>query len=75
MVEMEPELRQRVEEVATERRLSLGDYVIRVLQDAVDRRSVIAESNGGDPAWSQLSSHSFARDWESDADAIYDDMA
>ena len=29
----------------------------------------------GDLEWSRLSERSFARDWNSDADAIYDDLA
>jgi hypothetical protein len=73
-VEIEIELRNRIEAAAAERDMSLRDYVAAALHDALDSQRVARPSNQSD-AWSRLSVPSFARDWESDADAIYDDLA
>ena len=72
-IEIEPELRSRVEAAAAERGLSVRDYVVAVLRLAVERHR---ENGTADQAreWSQLSVPAFARDWESDADAVYDDL-
>jgi hypothetical protein len=69
-VEIEPALRQRVERAAAERGMALKDYVSAALHAAV--ASTDQETAA---AWSRLSMPSFARDWESDADAVYDDLA
>jgi hypothetical protein len=60
-IEVEPELRQRIEEAATQP----DGSVRRPAPDEHDDRR----------AWSALSAPSFARDWQSDADAIYGDPA
>ncbi len=70
--DVEPELRHRIEAAAAERRVSVRDYVVGVLQLAVDPAS------GGNPssdtaAGAALSAPSFARNWQSDEDAVYDD--
>jgi uncharacterized protein (DUF1778 family) len=73
-IEIEPELRKRIETAAALQGVSMRDYVVAALREALD-------SNGSErPSsltadWSQLSTRSFARDWESDVDAIYDDLA
>ena len=72
-IDIEPQLRQRIEAAAAERDMSVRDYVVAVLREVLDNR---AERPFAQPSeWSQLSVRSFACDWESDADAIYDDMA
>jgi hypothetical protein len=72
-IEIEPGLRKRIEAAAAERETSVRDYVVAVLREALDSRG---ERPLAQPSeWSQLSVNSFARDWESDADAIYDDLA
>jgi hypothetical protein len=73
-IEIEPELRARVEAAATERGLSVRDYVVAVLRLALERHGENGTS-GQASEWSQLSVPAFARDWESDADAVYDDLA
>ena len=73
-IEIETELRNRIEAAAIERDMSLRDYVAAALRDALDSQGVARPSNQSDE-WSRLSIPSFARDWESDADAIYDDLA
>lgn len=52
--------------------MSLRDYVAAALHDALDGQGGARPSNHSDE-WSRLSGPSFARDWESDAEAIYDD--
>jgi hypothetical protein len=73
-IDIDPTLRQRVEAAAAERCLSVRDYVISVLREALesDDTEQPAEQPG---EWSRLSIPSFARDWSSDVDAIYDDVA
>jgi hypothetical protein len=73
-IEIESELRNRIEAAAAERGMSLRDYVAAALHDALDSQGIARPSHQSDE-WSRLSSPSFARDWESDADAIYDDLA
>ncbi len=72
-IDIEPELRQRIEAAAAERDMSVRDYVVAVLREVLDNRAERPSAQLSE--WSQLSVRSFARDWESDADAIYDDMA
>ena len=72
-IDLEPELRRRVEAAAEERQLSVRDYVISALRDALKRQP--GQEPLDDAEWSQLSAAAFARDWESDADAVYDDLA
>lgn len=73
-IEIVPGLRKRIEAAAALRGVSVWDYVAAALREALD-------SNGEERSpnqyadWSRLSTRSFARDWESDADAVYDDLA
>ncbi len=73
-IEIEPALRTRIEAAATKRGVSIKDFVVAALQAAL-------AGNGGEPAaassdeWSRLSHGAFARDWESEADAVYDELA
>ena len=69
-IEIEPELRQRIETAAAGRGMSLRDYVVAALRVALKHNG--AERTAAE--WGQLSARSFARDWESDADAVYDDI-
>ena len=73
-IEIEPELSARVEAAAAERGLSARDYVAAVLRLALERPGDATESNQS-KEWSRLSVPAFARDWESDADAVYDNLA
>ncbi len=72
-IEVEPELRRKVKVAAAERDLSVREYVVAILQRA------LAEEEGEDEsaqtrAWSQISARSFARDWESQEDEVYDHL-
>lgn len=72
-IEIAPELRTRIA-AAAERGVSERDYVVAVLRAALDRDGT--ETVPSDAReWARLSAPSFARDWNSDADAIYDDLA
>jgi len=73
-IEIEPELRERIETAAAERGVSMRDYVVATLREALDSNGS-QWSSGQSVEWSQLSVRSFARDWESDVDAAYDDLA
>jgi hypothetical protein len=73
-IEIEPELRSRIVAAAAERGMSVRDYVVAALRETLDGTG--PGRAGGDAAeWTRLPSRSFARDWESDADAVYDDLA
>lgn len=73
-IEIEPGLRKRIEAAAAERGISVKDYVVVALRQALDSNG--AGRPGHDSSeWSRLSQPSFARDWDSDADAVYDDLA
>ncbi len=70
-IDVEPELRQRIEREASSKNVSIQDYVVAVLR----RATLEAEHDDDGKAWGQLSAHSFARDWTSDEDAVYDTIA
>ncbi|MBA3415345.1 MAG: hypothetical protein H0U10_08995 [Chloroflexia bacterium] len=73
-IEIEPELRTRIVAAAAERGVSVRDYVVAALRQAL--ASTGPERAADDSIeWSRLSSRSFARDWDSDADAVYDALA
>ena len=70
-VDVEPELRKRLKLVATERDMTVHDYVVALLRQALaeaERQRADAES----ASWAPLSSRAFARDWESEEDQVYD---
>lgn len=65
-IEVQPELHRLVKIAAAKRDMTMKDYVVSVLEDvAVDE----------DAALTQLSTPSFARDWESEEDQVYDDVS
>ena len=70
-VDIELELRKRLKLVATERAMTVHDYVVDLLRHALteaERERAEAESSN----WTPLSAQAFARDWESEADRVYD---
>ena len=71
-IDIEPELRRRLEAGAAASGLSIRDYVVAVLRRAVATQAGVPAR---DAEWSRLSAPTFARDWEWDADSIYDDLA
>src|SRR5690349_8780687 len=69
-IEVEPELRRSIEEAAAERGQSIREYVVDALRralaaDDLDDRAETAQ-------WAQLAARSFARDWDSAEDEVYD---
>ncbi len=72
-LEIEPDLHRRIEAAALGQGLPVQDYIVVFLR--------VAFSNGAElPAvveneWSHLSVPVFARDWDSEADSIYDELA
>ena len=72
-IDVEPDLRRQIKVTAALHDLSVRDYVIAAL-----RRALTAEgSEAGEEsrAWSSLSDGVFARDWNSEEDSVYDDLA
>ncbi len=72
-IEIEPELRREIESAAAENALSLHDYIVAVLRRALgeEQNNFLATNQ----AWAQLSARSFARDWDSDEDHVYDHLS
>ena len=66
-VDINPELRRKVKMAAAAHDLTITAYVERAIEHA------LAEE-GADAAWSRLSVAVFARDWQSEEDAVYDDV-
>ena len=73
-IDIDPELRERIKGAAAERDLSIRDYVLTILRRALDAewRSEAPEESR---RWAQLSAASFARDWESEEDQVYDRLS
>ena len=73
-IDVEPELRRKIKLAATGRDLSIRDYVINILQHAIaedEQQEALTEGT----AWARLSASAFARDWASEADAVYDHLS
>jgi hypothetical protein len=74
LIDVEPELRRRIELAASERNVSVRDFVANILRRAVethDDNNLALEAM----AWRQASASSFAREWDSDEDAVYDHLS
>ncbi len=70
-IDVEPELRQQIEHAASTQNISMQDYIVSIL-----RRAMSEDENETDgAAWGRLSARSFARDWASDEDAVYDALS
>lgn len=70
-IDVEPELRHRIEREASRRNVSLQDYVISILQLATSD----IDPEDDESAWGRLAIPSFARDWDSDEDRVYDSLS
>lgn len=73
-IDVEPDLRRKIETAAAEQGLSLRDYVVTILQRAIEaeeRNGSAIEGKG----WAQHSAQSFARDWDSEEDREYDRLS
>lgn len=72
-VEVEPNLHRRVKIAATRRDMTLKDYVVRVLEGIAEEEE--EARGGGSVDLARLSAAVFARDWESEEDAVYDGLS
>jgi len=63
-IEVGPDLRRRLKIAAARRNLTVQGFVLAAVEQALQ-----AEDRAG---WSGLSGPSFARDWDSAPDTIYD---
>jgi hypothetical protein len=69
-IDVEPELRRQIKVAAAQRDQTVREYVITTLRRALD-----AEPADDTARWGPLSARSFARDWDSQEDAVYDDVS
>jgi hypothetical protein len=70
-IDVEPELRRKIKVISAQKDLSVRDYIVSILRRALEEEAAApapAEASG----WAQLSTRSFARDWESEEDSAYD---
>jgi uncharacterized protein (DUF1778 family) len=67
VVEVDPELRRRIKMAAAAHDETIREYMVTV----VLRR---LEEDVASSSWSALSSVAFARDWDSQEDAVYDQL-
>jgi len=65
-VAIDPELHRKLKIAAAAHDMTITAYVTRAIEHAL-------AGEGADAAWSSLSAPVFARDWESEEDAVYDD--
>jgi hypothetical protein len=74
LLEIEPDLGRELKRAAAQQDMHLPEYVVAIL-----RRVMAAEARsdaGSDSAeWMRLSAASFARDWRSVEDRVYDDFS
>ncbi len=69
-IDVEPDLRRQIKIAAARHDQTVRDYVITTLRRALD-----AEPADDTTGWGPLSARSFARDWDSEEDAVYDDLS
>jgi hypothetical protein len=67
VVEVDPELRRRIKMAAVAHDETVREYMVT----AVTRR---LEEDSAAATWGALSYSSFARDWDSEEDAVYDQL-
>ncbi len=72
-IEVGSELHEKVKIAATERDMTMRDYVVGILE-AVTAEEDLSRGGGEglDPA--RLSLAVFARDWDSEEDSVYDSL-
>lgn len=73
-VEVEPELHRRVKIAATERDMTMREYVVRLLE-GVAAEEARRKDDGEAADLARLSAAAFARDWESEEDSVYDELS
>jgi hypothetical protein len=73
-IDVDSELRRQIKIAAAARDLSIRDYVVGIIRAAIAAEQASAEATER-AEWSHLSIRSFARDWESEADRVYDELS
>lgn len=74
--DVEPELRRRVRVAAAASDRKLSDWISDAVKRELEREEAEAESRTKDDAHiSQASLRAFERDWASEDDAVYDELA
>jgi uncharacterized protein (DUF1778 family) len=65
-IEVDPDLRRRLKMAAARRDITVRGFVLAAVEQAL-----AAEDEA---TWSRVSELSFARDWDSESDAVYDHL-
>ncbi len=73
-IEVEPDLHRRVKIAATERDMTMKDYVVRLLE-SVAAEEALRKDDRETAGLARLSAAAFARDWESEEDSVYDELS
>lgn len=73
-IDVDPALRREIKIAAASRDLSIRDYVLAILQQAATREDR-GESQADGFAAARSSARPFTRDWESEADQVYDQLS
>jgi hypothetical protein len=63
---IEPELRRKIKATAAHKDLSVRDYILTILRRGVEEEAASARAE------TSASTRSFARDWKSEEDSVYD---
>jgi hypothetical protein len=71
-LEIDPELHVRIEAAAAKRGLPVQELIVVILR-ATFATSASTQTEAEAREWSRLSVPVFARDWDSDADSVYDE--
>ena len=71
-LDVESDFHRRIEAAAAERGQTIREYVVHVLDKALAAGAEDAEDTS---QWARLSARSFARDWDSPEDAVYDQLS
>ena len=72
--DVEPELRRRVRVAAAASDRKVSDWISEAVKRELDREE-LENARGASAAISNLSIQSFNRDWDSEDDAVYDQLA
>lgn len=73
-IDVEPATRMRLKIAAARKGSSLREYCLQAILRQLDEEFP-ASVREEDEAWSQLSAEVFARDWDSEEDSVYDNLA
>lgn len=73
-IEVEPELHRWVKIAATERDMTMRDYVVQLLE-SVAAEEARRKGSGEATDVARLSVAAFVRDWESEEDSVYNELS